>query len=445
MIFEELLADIKEGKFLENLNDEKIGFLVNITFFKDYNGMSSAGGWGERRITRNQFIKLIYELEVFYINKEKELHEIYRKLSELGINFFQYEKMYYGPIDGFNVLSPLHFAIDSPVDPETDKKVLKRLITEMRRRKQTEFLDMTIESKKHTTSRCDYFASSDNRYLNVSPNHALMHCSIMDLAIVNNHWPAVEVLLEEGFNADQIIKTNESTSGNLQRKQPSGMPRLHFAYQLSTTEMFAKLVASPKLNINFRCPVIGQYITLGYSNYEGYGESILLDALVYMHNMRNWDKIKILVRSPNIDLTQKTAVSSTKPFYGNYKAKAGMTAIDIVTQENTLVQCQEVVDLIKEVIQKKMAERFNAVHEQLNQFQWDSGSEQHHFLPEMNKIVAQYDMLHPEELASTPIGQQTVRELTAMTFKFKDARQQGTWEAQNQVPELREEKQGNRI
>lgn len=272
--------------------------------------------------------------------------------------------------------------------------------------------------------------------------------SIMDLAILNNHWPAVEVFLEEGFNADQIVENRARRMDDKARLEPSGMPRLHYAYQFGTTEMFAKLVASPKINVNFRSPIIARNITEGSKDFEGYGESILLDALNYSHNyslnVAHLDKITILLKSASIDLTQQTAVSSPQTHPGGFMINAGMTALDIVFRE-TPKQNKDLIELVKNVIEKKMAERFSTVHEQLNQFQWDSGSEQHHFLPEMNKIVAQYDMLHPEELASTPIGQKTVRELTAITFKFKDARQQGTWEAQNQVPELREEKQGNRI
>lgn len=441
MIFDELLADIKQGKFLENLNDEKILFLSWIKYAtkEPSSDWSWVRGNNETpRISRNQLVELIYTLEVFYVNKEKELHEIYRKLNELEIDFYRH---HYEEIpNSEDVLSVLHFAIDRPVNPETDKKVLKKIISEMRKRKQNSLFNMTIESKKHTAT---------NRYLNVSPNPALMRCSIMDLAIVNNHWPAVEVLLEEGFNAGQIMRLVYSTDPKTAPTyQIEGMPRLHFAYQLGTTDMFAKLVASAKIDINFRCKTIAdKYISAptftrnDHSDYQGYGESILLDALDYSHSLIFMDKITILLESPTVDLTQRTMAN--RGFSSEFIDVSCRTALDIVLREGPK-QNIKLVALVKETIMKKMIERFKAVHEQLTDFQWDSGPVQNYFLPHMNELVAQYEMLTPEDLASTHIGQQTVREFKVMTFKFKDARQQGTWEVQNQLQDEQKEEQKER-
>lgn len=407
MIFEELLADVIKGKFLENLTGEKIYYLS-----------STRGNNHSTHITRDQFQELIYTLEAFYMDKEKELDEIYRKLKMLDIDLFRYEKMVFSSDD--KTITPLHLAVDRQVDPETDKKVLKKLISEMRKRNQQTFFDSTIQSYKHTKN------PSYKGTLNIMPSNSLMRCSIMDIAIANDNWPAVELFLNEGFNADQIIRTIPDLMMHTSTTAVEGMPRLHFAYQFGSNDMFARLVTSPKINVNFRCRYISEQITQT-PIYEGYGESILLDALAYSDNVLHMDKVAILLKSPNIDLTLQTiAVNDARSI-------PNKTALDIVLRVAP-PQNKDLVALVKTAIGEKIVERFNAVQQALKPL----------VLTNLSKLVALYD-ISTENLATTESGQQYLSEFTSMTFKFEDARQQGTWEVQNQPQDDHKEEQKERI
>lgn len=248
MIFEDLIHDIKQGKFLENLNDEKIQYLSWIKMGENGNWSWIKGDDKTPRITRDQLIELIYTLEVFYA-KEKERNEVEQALKKLDIDLYRdygarLASFVTGPAgrEG-DMPSPFHFAVEK--HPETNKKVLKNIIHEMRKHNQQGLLDLPLSIAR------------DNRI-------------------------ATEVLLEEGFahtDTSRVLLEKGFTDSDTSRANAAA--RIHFAYKSKDEKKHRKEEKREKEETRDNKLVLapGQALLLLMDKYEKKNDTKTLEEL----------------------------------------------------------------------------------------------------------------------------------------------------------------------